>query len=297
MMMPQRKSSRGIGLLELAIIIGILGILLSLGLGIFKVLVKNQKVAETREVLSSLRESIIGYVLTRLKLPCDDAETCPSPQKRYNELSKAIDAWGKHVFYVYWGQLRDTTNICSETSTGITLRLCGPDPACSSPVQVVSDVAFVVFSSGENRNKQTRGMGRTDTSLTVDVYEYGTQADDDPAFDGDASQEGYDDLVEFVTLYQIKEKLCQGTASCVHGTSPINVYNESGATRCFNTVVVSEGTAYPVNPGDSITVRNSFFGFCFGGAIGSFTYADAAAVDADNDCEVNYTGGSTLADR
>jgi type II secretory pathway pseudopilin PulG len=292
----KNRIDKGIGLLELAVVLAILGIILLLGLGIFKVLISNQKYSESRRLVSELREAVIGYVLTRAKLPCDSSETCPSPQKRYGELGRAIDSWGKKILYTYWGQLRDTSNICAETSTGITVRLCGGDPTCGSPQQVISDVAFLVFSTGSNRNKQTRGLGRTDSPLTVDIYEYGTQVDDDTVFDGDASQDGYDDIVEFVTLYQLKEKICEGTVTCIPGTSPVAVFNNTGGSRCFNGTPVPDGSSYTVNPGDNVTVRFVFFGICFGND-GSFTYSDAVGADSDADCEVNYDGNGNLSDR
>lgn len=286
---------RGIGLVEIAVILVVIGILLSIGAGLFKVLVKNTKFVESKEVVLSLKEAILGYALTRGKLPCDSTETCSSPQKRFNELARAVDSWGNPLIYLYWGQLRDTSDLCSETSTGITVRLCGGDPSCTSPLQIISDVAFVVLSKGENRNKQTAGTGRQDSAITVNIYEYGTNADDDTS-DGDASQEGYDDIVEYVTLYQLKDKLCQGTAQCIHGTSPITVFNNTGGTRCFNGTLVGNGVGYQVNPGDSVTVRFTLFSFCVGND-GSFTYSDAVTADADGDCQVNYDGGGSLSDR
>ena len=290
-----RSKGRGIGLIEIAVIIVVIGVLLSIGMELFKLLVKKTKFVESKEVVLSLKESVIGYTLTRGKLPCDSSETCSSPQKRYNELARAIDSWGNALVYLYWGQLRDTSDLCSETSTGITVKLCGGDPSCASPLQIISDVAFVVLSKGENRNKQTAGSGRQDSPITVNIYEYGTNADDDVS-DGDASQEGYDDIVEYVTLYQLKDKLCQGTSQCIHGTSPITVFNNAGGTRCFNGTLVGNGVGYQVNPGDSVTVRFTLFSFCVGND-GSFTYNDAVTADADGDCQVNYDGGGNLSDR
>ncbi len=290
-----RSKGRGIGLIEIAVIIVVIGVLLSIGMELFKLLVKKTKFVESKEVVLSLKESVIGYTLTRGKLPCDSTETCSSPQKRYNELARAIDSWGNALVYLYWGQLRDTSDLCSETSTGITVRICGGDPSCASPLQIISDVAFVVLSKGENRNKQTAGSGRQDSPITVNIYEYGTNADDDVS-DGDASQEGYDDIVEYVTLYQLKDKLCQGTSQCIHGTSPITVFNNAGGTRCFNGTLVGNGVGYQVNPGDSVTVRFTLFSFCVGND-GSFTYNDAVTADADGDCQVNYDGGGNLSDR
>ncbi len=290
-----RSKGRGIGLIEIAVIIVVIGVLLSIGMELFKLLVKKTKFVESKEVVLSLKESVIGYTLTRGKLPCDSTETCSSPQKRYNELARAIDSWGNALVYLYWGQLRDTSDLCSETSTGITVKLCGGDPSCASPLQIISDVAFVVLSKGENRNKQTAGSGRQDSPITVNIYEYGTNADDDVS-DGDASQEGYDDIVEYVTLYQLKDKLCQGTSQCIHGTSPITVFNNTGGNRCFNGTLVGNGVGYQVNPSDSVTVRFTLFSFCVGND-GSFTYNDAVTADADGDCQVNYDGGGNLSDR
>ncbi len=297
MIREKGKKVFGLSLIELAIVLALIGLLMTIGMGIFKALVQSTKFSESRAYVRELKNAVMGYVITREKLPCDSSETCPSPQRRYNELARAIDSYGKAISYIYWGQLRDTSNICNETSTGLQVVLCGNDPACTTN-STIQDVAFVLVGLGDNRNKQTLGSGRTTTATSVKVYEFGTQADDDLS-DGDASSEGYDDIVEYVTLYQVKDKLCQGggQATCVHGTTPITVYNNTGATRCFNSQVVANGGTYTVNPGDTVTVTFylSFFGCFF--SEGSFTYNNAANTDANTNCEVNYDGNSNLSDR
>ncbi|MDQ7082473.1 MAG: prepilin-type N-terminal cleavage/methylation domain-containing protein [Aquificota bacterium] len=166
---------RGLTLVEVAVVLVVIGVLVGIGVGIVSMLIRNAKVSESRDVVKSLKEAVTGYLITRGKLPCDGSETCDPPERRYTEVGRAIDAWGHMVVYIYWGPLRDTTDICGEVSTGITLKVCGSDPSCTSPVQTVGNVAFVLVSKGDNRNKQTRGDGRTDTSLEVRVWDFGTQ--------------------------------------------------------------------------------------------------------------------------
>ena len=306
--------SKGLTLVEIAVILVAIGVLIGIGAGIIGQLIKNTKFKEGKEVVKHLKEAVIGYLITAGKLPCDSQETCDPPEKRYTQLGRAVDPWGHPVVYTYWGPLRDTGDICSETSTGITVQVCGSDPTCSSPLQTVQNVAFLLLSKGENRNKQTAGNGRQDTNITVNIYDFGTNADDDIS-DGDASSSGYDDIALFVTLEELKERFgCEGqpgtVTTCVHWTSPIVVYNMSGFSLCFNGDKVDPGDAYRVYPNE--TVESLYFrgiGFGFGivrlffvcdetiAPEGSFTYADAVGADADGDCLVNYDGGGSLSDR
>lgn len=304
---------RGLTLVEVAVILVVIGVLVGIGVGIVSMLIRNAKVSESREVVRSLKEAVIGYLITRGKLPCNGAEVCDPPERRYTEVGRAIDAWGHRVVYIYWGQLRDTTDLCGEVSTGITLKVCGSDPACTTPVQTIQNVAFVLVSKGDNRNKQTAGYGRTDTALEVRVWDFGTQVDDDLS-DGDASARGYDDIVEFVTLEELKERYgCEGEPSavttCVHGETPIVVYNMSGVSLCFNGVKLDPGDTYRVQPGEVVNsvhfvgVGTGFFIFSIHFVCsttdqeGTFTYTDAVNEDADADCLVNYDGGGALSDR
>ncbi len=305
--------SRGLTLVEIAVILIVIGILIGIGVGIVGQLIKNTKFTESKEVVGHLREAVVGYLITAGKLPCDSQETCPSPERRYTDLGKAVDAWGHTVVYTYWGPLRDTNDVCAETSTGITVQVCGSDPACASPVQTVQNVAFILLSKGENRNKQTAGTGRQDSPITIRIYDFGTNVDEDTS-DGDASSSGYDDIVVFATLEELKERFgCKGqpgtVTTCVHGTSPIVVYNMSNFSLCFNGDKLDPGDTYRVYPGETVDsvhftgVGTGFFIFNVhfvcntSDPEGSFGYADAVSADGDGDCLVNYDGGGSLSDR
>jgi type II secretory pathway pseudopilin PulG len=308
------ERSRGVTLVEIAVILVVIGVLVGIGVGIVSLLIRNTKFNESREVVKGLKEAVVGYVITRGKLPCDGAETCDPPERRYTEIGRALDAWGQTLVYTYWGQLRDTADLCAETATGITLKMCGDDPNCTTPLQTVQNVAFIILSKGDNRNKQTAGEGRTTSPLEVRVWDFGTNADDD-LNDGDASAEGYDDIVVFMTLEELKERYgCEGEpapVTCVPGTSPIVVYNMSNYSLCFNGDKLDPGDTYKVEPGDTVEVRyfegegggGGFFIFTFtvrficGSPEGSFSYNDALSADANENCLVNYDGGGNLSDR
>ncbi|MDQ7082472.1 MAG: hypothetical protein Q9N34_05585 [Aquificota bacterium] len=107
-----------------------------------------------------------------------------------------------------------------------------------------------------------------------------------------------------MTLEELKERYgCEGEPSavitCVHGTSPIVVYNMSGYSLCFNGDKVDPGDTYRVQPGEvvSLVYFVSFFLQYCGGQEGTFTYSDAVSADSDGDCLVNYDGGGDLSDR
>ena len=189
------KKDSGLTLVELSIVLIVAGILVGMGVGIIGVLVKRIKYNETKEVINSAVEGIIGYAISAGRLPTD------------TELSSAVrtlkDAYGRGISYVYDQDLSlpSPYGLCGLSSTNITVQIC-PDATCSSPTQTISNVAFIVVSGGGNRNNQTAGTRAVNSPTTVRIYEYGTDVDSYP---GDLNRtEPYDDIVKWVTLHELQ---------------------------------------------------------------------------------------------
>jgi len=185
-------SRKGFTLIELAMVLVIVGLLLGLGLTAFSILIKRAKVKETKEKVNAAVESVLGYTYSTSKLP--DAT------KFSSIVREKKDAYGKDLVYIYDSGL---TDYCGRLSTHITVEICS-DSACTSPVQTVENVAFIVLSGDGNFNNQTAGSQGVNTDTTIKVYEYGVNVDN---YSGDFTRvEPYDDIVKWVTLEELHEK-------------------------------------------------------------------------------------------
>ncbi|MBM4141335.1 MAG: prepilin-type N-terminal cleavage/methylation domain-containing protein, partial [Nitrospira sp.] len=77
----------GFTLIELAIVLIILGILVALGAALVGPLTKRSKYDESREVVKSAKEAVLGYVVKNGYLPAD-LETAGA---------RKLDAWGNDL--------------------------------------------------------------------------------------------------------------------------------------------------------------------------------------------------------
>ncbi len=188
------NSKKGLTLIELAIVLVIIGLLVGAGASLMGILVKRIKYNETKEKINGAVEAILSHVTSVGRLPNSTEFNSLVPSRR--------DAYNRDMLYIYDSAL-DTGNICGYTSTSISINVC-PDTSCSSPIQTINNVAFIIVSGGENRNIQTGNAG------TINVYEQGVQNVDDYPTDISRAEE-YDDILKWVTLNELKSaRKCEG---------------------------------------------------------------------------------------
>jgi prepilin-type N-terminal cleavage/methylation domain-containing protein len=175
-------SKKGFTLIELAIVLIIIGLLVGGGFKTMQIMQKREKRIETKQKLDDIKNSIVGYAQDNGYLPTQD---------EYNTLvGNKKDSWGKDIIYYSDDNLKD--DICAFNSTSISI---GGDYS-------VSNVAFVIASSGANYNMQTN------MDSSVEVYKYNTPNIDDNTSDvGGERKEPYDDFVKWVTLNELKNNL------------------------------------------------------------------------------------------
>ncbi len=193
-----RGRERGLTLIELAIVLVIVGILIGMGASIVGILVKRAKYNESVEVVNSAVQGIIGFATSSRRLPTD------------SELSSAVrttrDSYGRDIAYIYDSDLTtsSTYGFCGLTSTDITVRVCA-DASCSSVVQTINNVAFVVVSGDGNYNNQTAGTQAITSATTINVYLQGIVVND--GYPGDVNvTEAYDDIVRWVSLSELQSE-------------------------------------------------------------------------------------------
>ncbi len=208
------RGKKGFTLLELAIVLLILGILIGLGAGVATILIKRAKFAENKEIMEANLSAIKSYISANSTLPTDTSA-----------LAYTIDAYGKNIIYVYSANLGNS--VCGYSGTNITLNLGCTDHTCTSPSQVVTDVAFLIISGGANHNIQTVNTAnpdivqqtadpytyRVDAPVTINIYAPFTQNVDD-FHDDFYRPDPYDDIVKWVTIHEL-----YNDANCPEGVS------------------------------------------------------------------------------
>ncbi len=191
-------SRKGFSLVELAIVLVVVGILLTLGMGIMGPLIKQQKLAKSRKILESLQEAIIGYAITYRTLPSDLSVLGV----------RNSDSFGGEILYLSV----NLSDICQATTTSLSLLEDCIDASCSSYQTRHDNIAFVLVSGSENRNIQTNII-----SNLIKTYQPQVKVDD---YTNDFFRlEYYDDLTAYVSLYQLK-----GLISCPVSTNSCSIY-------------------------------------------------------------------------
>ncbi len=207
-----KKNFRAFSLLELALILVVLGAIMTLGVGVLSSIVKNNKMRETESILEEVRESLVGYVMTNGRLPCPDADgdghedsssgscTCSLPDcfLPYVTINvRGSDAYGRKLYY----------NVDSIFTTFSTLRgFCVHAPYITPSIQVSSNsdcssgyyIAAIVISGGR---KDSDG-----DNLILD----GENADNDSCFvqESVSISNNYDDFTKEISLAWLLSRAC-----------------------------------------------------------------------------------------
>lgn len=194
-----KLTEKGFTLVEMAMVLVLVGILVSLGMGLMGPLMKTAKYTETKETVNAALTSAIGFATTNNRLPT--AVEFPTAVRNPR------DAWSTALYYIPDANLTTSANggVCGRKSTGMTVLKC-PDAACAAPTSTITDVAMVVVAAAENHNIQTASAAGT-----VEVYITDLASIDDYATDM-TRPEAYDDVVSWLTLNELRIRSgCVGT--------------------------------------------------------------------------------------
>lgn len=194
------KHQKGFTLIEIAIVLVIVGLLIGMGASLMGPLTQRVKNNETKEIVNAAVESLQSYGASNNELP--DTASFPTVVR------KPDDVWGKSLYYLLDDNLTDSTigGICGRKSTDLTINICS-DAGCSSPA-AISNVAFIVLSSGGNFNNQTAGTQSVISSTTINLYDIGVSMDN---YTTDMNRvEANDDIARWITIDELRAK-----AGCV----------------------------------------------------------------------------------
>jgi prepilin-type N-terminal cleavage/methylation domain-containing protein len=293
-------SRQGFTLVELSIVLVIIGILVSLGASTLGPLTKRAKFAETRETVKAMKEAVVNYAVTHRETPCGATDTCAGTDGdlRFNQLSNATDSLRSPLFFTYSSNLRQEAgnlNLCSATTTSLTLRLCH-NVACTVS-DSIPNVAFVVGSRGLNLNKQTNGGGRITAATVITVYDQDILS----VPDGDTTDvnriEDFDDVYTYVTLSELQAKIpCMAcTAYEVYNgpAGPAADFRNNLTGACYqnvaaNTLITSVGSGGSVE-------RHTAGASCTG-LLRTISFSAASTADSNKNCQVDSTAAG-LSDR
>lgn len=249
--MTRQQKSSGFTLIEMAIVMVIIGLILTVTLPLLVQGIAQQKLTKSRTTLSALKQEIIGYAMKNHYLP--------SLATLKAQFANAQDPWGHQIAYYSEPNITGSGDLCAQGSTAYSV---------TDGTNTYSNVAFVLAGRGANQNLQINEDigGTAPTTRTVRTYTLGQVIDNDntgtdATFDlaaGTTRAEEYDDVVEYVTLDYLNAKICSG-----EGATPIaaaitfdNMENTFPKTTSQNFVANNAGA---VNVGASeILFGNGF---------------------------------------
>ena len=184
------KGDKGFTLIEIAIVLVIIGIMVSAGASMIGPLTKRVKYTETKQGIDAALEAVIGEGAAN--------DAIPTVAAFPTVVSTFRDSWGQNILYVPDPNLvTGGLGICGRSTTTISINIC-PDAACAAPTTILN-VAFLIASVGGNYNIQTR------VASPINVYDRGIPGIDDNLTDMNRA-EPYDDVVRWVTLNELRIK-------------------------------------------------------------------------------------------
>jgi len=194
------KDRRGFTLIELAFVLVIVGLLIGMGAELLPMLVKQNKLKESRAMVKEAKTAIVGYALATGRLPyaSSNEDGSESSGRLNGYLPYATlgisgsDAYGSTLFYAIDPYLAVTATT-QEFKTHLNELISGghsPDLFCDSGNILA---AFVVLSSGYNGEADSpnddNNNGRVDT-VDNNTFEQ----------PGAPQTDTYDDILEAASL-------------------------------------------------------------------------------------------------
>lgn len=194
-------NKKGFTLIEIAMVLVVIGILMSIGVGMMGSLLKQGKNIDARDVVKSAKSALSGYAVKNGFLPTTIGSSG----------ARELDAWGRSLSYnADTTLLLITTNACNRTNTDRTVFEC-KDTVCTKPPTALtkSNVAFIVYSTGEDADgtgttTMPTGWLAADCPVGNTCYWVRQQAS---SYTVGPTTYNYDDIVQYVTLDEIRSAM------------------------------------------------------------------------------------------
>jgi len=197
----------------------IIGLIVGFGATLVGPLTERSKRMATTEIIMGATESIVGFASAEKRLPLWVDNTVDTTIDEFCEVvTKRKDSITKPLYYFLDTRLATPESLCGRKTTNLTV--CR-DIACTDRIP---NIAFAVVSGAMNYNPQTGIVtaGCPTGQTCIGVFETGTANIDNctnvancPNYDTAVPwinrPEAFDDIVEYVTLGELRTKSgCQG---------------------------------------------------------------------------------------
>jgi prepilin-type N-terminal cleavage/methylation domain-containing protein len=200
-------------LIELSMVLVIVGLIIGGSAKVFKSTQEHAKVTSAKKDVQVAKNAILGYAITTGFLPT----------KAFFSSDLSPVKGNQHQLLYTHDTALDTKKICAFNTTPFNIQIDHKDGS----TQTITDVAFSVVSESANNNLQTGQTG--DTLRVRKPYE---------KIDDESSPvniiEEYDDIVEWVTLNELKSAIkCESIINIVTNHIPILDENISKKIEIF----------------------------------------------------------------
>ena len=203
------SNNKGMTLLFIAILLMFVAAIVTAGIAVIGSLTKRTKMTEMNSIIDADIKSVISYAVTNHRLPTT-AQIAAA-------MKKSNDVWGNQIIYVVDNNLTSIPAagsydaICGRRTANLIIRNC-TNAGCTTYIDI-PNVAFLILSGGENVNNQTAATQAVTGATIINVYSAGLNVDNYAGDLGGARAEPYDDVVKWVTLDELKNRVgCYGTA-------------------------------------------------------------------------------------
>ncbi len=222
-------SMKGFTLLEMAVVLLVLGILLSASLPLLSAQQEMQRRQETRRQLNDIQDAVLGFTVSRGRLPCPAsgsgntgleavtgsgvAAVCSLSQGVLPWATLGVgesDAWGRRFSYRVSASFADGADGTGENcalSPGVSFQLCSTANLTlltNGGNKLATEIPAVIVSHGPNG---AGGYTLVGTQLSGGSADEQENADNDNTFVAREPGNDFDDLVQWLSPHVLLNRM------------------------------------------------------------------------------------------